>query len=505
MSLPKATDTAGDSPADVPTQGWRALRWNYTGNAVRSASQFLIGVVLARLLGPSDFGTVAVSWLMIGVGMLVADLGLGVVVVQRKELHDDDLRFVFTMQVCLGAILCAVNVALAAKVARYFGRPDAAPVFRAMSLLFLLQSFGATPLALMRRRLDFRKTQLVGICSYLVGYLAVGIPLAVGGFGVWSLVVAQLTQSAVSSVLALRRYAFSLKPTLSARSPGLGSSGLKVVGSNLASYGFLNLDSFVVGRLLGVDVLGVYGRAMALVAAPAGSLTAGLQGVLFAAAARFQSELPRLRRAYFGATSVIAALALPLFATTAAVSETVIGGVYGPRWMSAVPLLPPLALAAAASTLLGQAGSVLTGVNRVDIELRVQAFALVALVPTMIVAGHFSAQAVAWGLFAVQCLRAVWLMAALLNVLEARWSELLASLTWPVIAALTTAAVTRVADQVVAGIGAPGKLCIDVAIAAATLVACARLMGRRWLTGSHGAILVAGDRMPGVLRAWMNV
>jgi len=491
----------------LAARGARALRWNYLGNGLRVLSQFLVGVVLARLLGPDEFGTVAMAGLVVGMGALVADLGFGVALVQRPEVTEADVRFVATAQVATGALLTVAGAAAAPWVAAWFHQPGAAPLFRAMSAMFLLQSFGLTPLALLRRQLDFRGAQLVAVTSYLAGYLLVGVPMALAGFGPWSLAAAQLVQSALSSALALWRQPAPLRPLWRPPSPGLLGFGTKVIGTNLANWGLANTDALVVGRALGAADLGLYGRAMAVVLSPLNALTASLQGVLFAACARAQDDAGRLRRAWLGATSAVAALALPVFVTVAAVPEAVVGGLYGSGWAAAAPVLVPLALAMPVMAVMSLAGPVVTAVGRVGLELRVALLTLALSLPALVLAGRDSAEAVAWTVLAVQALRAWLMVGAVRSLVGASWAEVLASLRWPAAFALLTAACAAGADRLLAGAGAGAlaRLLADVATAGASLALCLRWLGPRWLGGTHGEFLRGEGRLPAVARRWLNV
>ncbi len=484
-------------------RGLEALRWSYLGHGVRALSQFLVGVALARLLGPEAFGTVAMAGLVIGAGALVADLGLGVVVVQRQALSACDVRWAFTMQVVSGALLTAAGVAAAGPLSAWFGAPAAAPVFRAMAAMFLLQSFGLVPLALMRRHLDFRGAQLVGVASYLGGYLGVGLPLALLGHGAWSLAWAQLVQAALSSALALRGWRLEPRPLFRSPSHGLAAFGVRVIGANLASWLLANADGVVVGRALGAAALGTYGRAMAVVLQPLTALTTSLQGVLFAAASRAQHDRPRLKAAWLGATSAVAALCLPVFATVAAVPEAVVAGIYGPAWLAAAPVLTPLALAMPAMGIMSLAGPVVTAAGRVGLELRASLLTLLVLAVALWLAGAGPLVAVAWAVVAAQVLRAALMVAAVRPVVGATWGEVAAALRWPAAFGLLTAGVTALLDAGLTGAAPPARLAADVAAAAAALLSCLRWLGRRALLGAHGDLLRAGEGLPPLVRRWV--
>ena len=180
MSVPVEDDP--QAPSNLLARSATALKWNYAGVLVRVACQLAIGVVLARMLGPAPFGVVAIAWLLIGACNLFADFGLAAALVQKEHVAERDIRFVFTCQVALGALLTGIGMLVADSVASYFGVPDAAAPLRAMFGLFLIQSIGQTSAALLRRSLDFRYLQQISIGSYLLGYLAIGIPGAVAGW-----------------------------------------------------------------------------------------------------------------------------------------------------------------------------------------------------------------------------------------------------------------------------------------------------------------------------------
>ena len=171
------------------------------------------------------------------------------------------MRYTFTVQICMGIILMAVVALSAPVLAGIFHQPKVVPVVRLMSFIFVLQTLGVVAVALLSRNMDFRGIQFARISSYLMGFFALGIPLALLGFEVWSLVVAQLTQTALFSMLSYAQVRHPIKPLFRSTSRSLGRFGLKVLSTNLVNYAIESIDSFFIGRFFDVVILGLYNRA----------------------------------------------------------------------------------------------------------------------------------------------------------------------------------------------------------------------------------------------------
>jgi PST family polysaccharide transporter len=374
-----------------------------------------------------------------------------------------------------------------------------------MALLFLIQPFGQTSSAMLARELAFKTNQIIKIISYLTGYVAVGIPLAYLGFGPWSLVAAQLVQSLLFAILAVYMSNVPMRLAIKPSSTGLFSFGSKVVGANLASWCISNLDSFVIGRMLAISDLGLYNRAMALVATPMGAATTSLQAVLFSACSHAQTDHDRLKRAYLAATATIGFICLPVFITVAFVPNTVILGLYGVKWAAAIPILIPLALAMPVNALLALVGPVLTAMNKVDLELRVQVISLLVMLPVLYLTAQYSLSTVAWGVLAVYILRWLLLVSAILRALNAKWLELFNAMLWPFICALIVALPTWGIDHLVIGLPSPVHLAVDMMAAVFILLLFTRLFGKSILKGFHGDYLLGAGRLPVPLRHWLKV
>lgn len=480
-----------------------AAKWSYAGNIARAVGQFLIGIVLARILGPKAFGVVAIAWLMISAGKLVSDFGFGAALVQRKELTPRDIQFAFTIQLLIGIGLTLVGIFSAPYVAGYFKQPEAAPVIKAMSFLFVVQSIGQTGTSLLSRQLEFKSIQLANVATYLLAYLGIGIPFALLGMGVWSLVVAQTLQ-AVSYAIAVV-WLSGMRPRLSLRpdSPGMFYFGAKVISANIASWGILNLDSAVAGRAFGVSDLGLYNRAMALAATPTATVTTSMQGVLFSSCARTQDNVGRVRSAYLGATGLLGLVTVPVFVTVALVPGTVVSAVYGSAWMKATTIVAPLALAMPVHAILALVGPVLMALNRVELEVRSQWLALLVMIPLLLLAAMYSLAALAWTVLMAYLVRLVLLVIAMRKVVPFSWGEWLRALLPAVLFTAMVAVPTFLADTF-AGLQEAGvRLMTDLAIAGALSALALRVIGPSIANGPMGNVI--GEQLPGIVRRWARI
>jgi O-antigen/teichoic acid export membrane protein len=492
------------SPAKVPILAWQALKWNYLGNLMRGLSQFVIGICLARLLGPEPFGIVAVAWLILGMGRLFADLGFGAALVQREQLSELHLRFIFTCQMTFALLLTFSGVLSADYIAAYFHKPEAALVIQAMFFLFMIDCPGQTAAALLRRSLNFKALQQITMVSYLAGYLMIGIPAAYLGLGVWSLVAAQLVQSLLSSLLLLRTASVPLIPYFHCDAPDIVRFGLKVTVANLSSWSISNLDTAFIGRAFGVIDLGLYSRALNLLNTPMSIIATGFQGVLFAACARAQNDAEKLKQIYLETNAAVAIICVPIFVTAAVVPETLILGVYGPQWQASIPLIQPLSLAVLVNVLLAIKGPILMAGNRVGVELRNQVYTVLLFVPLLLVAIRYSMVATAWTVFATYIVRWILLAVATLRITGATAVEYLRTFRIPVVFGAAVGGTAATVDSCVSFLPAFVRLVAVATVATLTVMALARHFGAIFLKGNLNT-LVKIDNLSGVVRKFLNV
>lgn len=459
----------------------RALSWNYLGTFTRLVLGFGINILLARLLGPKPFGELAVAMIIFSFGNLLASVGVGSALVQKESMTEEDIRFCFTVQMLVGAVMAVLLFVSAPALAIFFHQPGDTLILRVFSLIFLFQACGTTSTALLNREQDARHIQIISIVSYVISYLGIGIPLALRGAGIWSLVIAQLSQAFIGSLLSYLLVRHSVVPLLHPRHKGLLLFGLRILGANISSWGISNLDNTVVGRFAGQIPLGLYNRAFSLAAMPADSILSGLQRILLPAMSRVQSDTEKLQRVYAAAFGLVLMILAPIFAAMFVVPDVVILGLYGEKWSGAVAIFQPLALAIPIYAVMGLAGPLLAARGKPERELFMQLITVVVAAIAYTAAVQWSVLALSWTVLVVYILRFILLTNAANREIGGRWKDLMGTATPGLILSVVAATSAKIIDLALPRLNYPVRLGFIVLGTLLCVVVCFAIWSRQFL------------------------
>lgn len=378
--------------SDLGKQSVNAVKWSALGTIVQFVLQLGSQIVLARILGPENYGLFAMGMVVLTFSNFVADFGFAWNLVQAQTLHEDDIRFVFTWQLISGSVVAAILFICAPAIAGFFKESRVEDIVRWLSLACIINAITAPATNLLRRKLDLRALSIIQVASYAVGYLAIGIPLAYFGAGVWALVAAWLSQALCNLLLTIMRHPHSIKP-LFWYSGALAQSGmgLTVFVTNICNWLLNNLDRVLLGRFLNAQSVGLYAIGYNLANTPNSLLIGTLQPAFLTTGARIQSEPEVLRRAYLSVIATVWILIAPLFVLFAIVAQDLVGVLYGPAWASSGIVLAILALAMPAYVTWGMSTPILWNTERKHWESLLQ-------LPILAAAGiayyHFSSKGV---------------------------------------------------------------------------------------------------------------
>jgi O-antigen/teichoic acid export membrane protein len=427
----------GDS-GDVGRRTVRGMAWAY-GSYVGGRGLVLVStVILARVLTPSDFGVVALALTFMVFLDTVKDLGLGqaLIIAPARQLGAW-AQTAFGWSIVLGLGLTVATVLAAPLAAGFFHKPQLSGLLSLLGLNFLLRSFGATHLALARRRLDYRSRTASELADVITRG-TISIALALAGLGPMALVIGYLAGSSAAAVMIWHRVAWRPRARISTRHlRGMASFGgvltLVDVGQAFAH----ELDYLFIGRVLGTTPLGLYSIGFRLPELLIVNLSVVAGGVLFPAYALMDRE--RLRAAYLVSLRYTALLVLPMAVGLGFMARPVLLTLFGSQWEPAVPVMQVLCIYAVVVTLNIPAGTVYKVTGRAWILIAFTVPYVALLVVALSLFSSHGILAVATVMAAMQGIFSIagWTVAS--HMLDASPRQLLRALGGPVAAAVSMA------------------------------------------------------------------
>ena len=436
-----------EKKANLSSKGISAVFWGGFGSVLRAVLQIVTQIILARLLGPSEYGVFAIASIVLSFSKFFSDIGISYGLIQKKTVTDNDIKFVFTWQVILGAVVALAVFALSVPLSAFFKEPRVVPVIQVASIICFINAISSPSMNLLKRELDFKSLQTANVVSYIIGYIFIGIPLAVLGQQVWALIAAFISSETVCLIMMYRRSRHPIGLLLWQR----GDSHLLVYGSrvfitNVLNWIISNVDRVIIGRAFQTAEIGLYSLSYNLVSNPALTIIGVIQSALFSASARVQDDFDRLRKALLTMMGVVTLVLFPVFVGIAVAADTILQSLYGTAWLSAAELLRPIALAMPFYLLLGMATPLLWVSGQTQKEFVIQLPIALAFVAAAGAAALVSLEAVAWVVFGMYVVRASTIVTVTCRALDLRPSRVFRAMRGGMVTTAITAMLIGVVD-----------------------------------------------------------
>lgn len=330
-----------------------------------------LGLAVRHLTEPSRaFGTEVAAATIVGVGILVAEMGLGRALIQKRDAAEAHLAAAFWMGLIVSCSLAALFYLTARFLGEFFfDDAQVAAVLPAMASGLLFVGMGIVPRAQMERTFRFGHLAILDVCAAFSSGITLAL-LAVQGYEVWSLVWAYVIRQAVLGMgpwlfcPVNARASFSV---VDARV--LIGFGGKWTGSRLAGYVQQNLDYLLIGRFLGIEALGYYGLAYRLIAFPQTRVVQAIAKVTFPAFSALQDDVVRLGRAYLSTVKYVAVLVFPIMAGFFLLADPGVALLFKAEMAPAAAVLQVLCTAGALRSVASPAGLVYSALGRTGLAL----------------------------------------------------------------------------------------------------------------------------------------
>jgi O-antigen/teichoic acid export membrane protein len=324
------------------------VRWKLVSQVLREGTRLAIGILLARLLTPAEWGVAGMALAVVAFMAVLSEFALPHALVQRARITEADRSALFWTSLTLGFAVASLGIALSGFVADFFGEPQVQFLFAAACVGIAISSLEKVPGALLTRDFAFRSLEVRQIAATITGAV-VALILALAGAGSWAIIGNWLGTTTVSCLLLWLMTTWRPRLVFEWESfRNLLGFGGPLLGTQLLSYFQVNADKLLVGRYLGASALGAYAFAYQLMFAPIMNITFPLQGVLFPVFASIQDDKERLKAAWLRGKRLAVALVTPVFLTLAVVAPDLIPLLFGEKWDDAIPVLQLLCLAGVA-------------------------------------------------------------------------------------------------------------------------------------------------------------
>ena len=378
-----------DAPVAAPQRqgpgAQRALVWSFANTAFGKFGTLLISIVIARVLGPDEFGTYAVALVALAAVLSFNELGVSLAIVRWEGDPRRIAPTVATISVVASVAFFAIAWAATPAFVAVMGDPGATDVVRLMLVCVPLNGLVAVPAALLQREYQQGRRAAADQVNIWLGAV-ISVLLAVLGWGAMSLAIGRVVASVVFSAMLL---AFSPAPLrLGWNRDVVGPLlrfGMPLAGASIAVFAVGYADQVVVGSVLGTRELGFYVLAFNLASWPVTILSQPLRAVAPAAFARIQGDPVRMDVNFRAAYRLVLAVALPACAFLAGAAWPIVTFVYGDVWAPAALALQWLALQAAVRIVFELSYDFLAVKRRSAVLMLIQGVWLVALLPALIV------------------------------------------------------------------------------------------------------------------------
>ncbi|MES2634772.1 MAG: oligosaccharide flippase family protein [Pseudomonadota bacterium] len=468
----------------------RALKWSAATTVARFVLQLGSQIALARMLGPENFGVYGIALTVLTFASFLSGASFSWNLMLLPQVSDDDIRFSFTWQVIAGLLTAGAMFAAAPAIALFFDEPRVRGMVELMSLASFLGAASAPATCLLQRDLNFRTLGLIQLASYAVGYLGVGIPMALAGYGAWSLGVACVVQAAVVLIAAYIARPHPVRPLLRhAGGTEALQTGRTVFFTNIVNWLLSNLDRVVIGRALSAHFVGLYSMAYNLASIPNQLLLGALQPAFLATGARLQDDPRRLGQGWLLGLACILVLATPVAFVAALLSADLVNLLYGPAWADSAWVLSVLFLCLPAWACWGLSTPVLWNTGRRHQEYLLQLPLLAVAAPAWWFFAPSGIQGVAIVSALVIYARALVIVGAALAALQLRWTQVLPSVARGAALAAVCSLAVIAGQLAVSSVRFPG-VGLVVGASCAVLTMMIVLMVRPTLLGDSALVAI---------------
>jgi len=374
----------------VPKQGLKSatikgMFWNGIDKFAVQFGQFIIGIVLARILMPKDFGLIAMLSIFIAISQIFIESGMGTGLIQKKNRTERDFSTVFLFNFAVSIFSYIIIFIAAPFIAKFYGVEELTILTRVLSLNIVIGSISIIQRTKLTIEINFKSIAIVNIIATSVGGIS-GILFAYWGYGVWALVIKNLLFTASTSLLFILINKWKPDYRFSKDSfKELFGFGYKLLIAGIYAQTLRSLYNLFIGKYFSAQVLGYYDRANGYMQITEGTVTSILSQVTFPILASVQNDRSRMVEIYRRIIRMTAYFIIPSLTLLSLLADPFIRVILTAKWIEAVPFLQLLCFSRIFYPISVVNMNILNAIGRSDLFLKVDLSKFPIIVLTLII------------------------------------------------------------------------------------------------------------------------
>jgi O-antigen/teichoic acid export membrane protein len=350
-------------------QAIAGIKWTTAASIINSLLQIVQLAILARLLDPTDFGLMALVMVVIGFSQMFIDMGVSNALIYKQKITIEQLSSLYWLNIIIGLLLFILLIVVSPFVSNIYENQKLTSVINLVAITFLIKPWGQQFMVLLQKNMQFNAIAKTDIASRFISFIFV-IVLAYKNFGVYSIAIGTVI-FAIFSTIGYNFYGRNLyKPKLFLNIKLLKSFlgfGLFQMGEKIINYFSTQFDTILIGKLLGIETLGIYNVAKSIVSKPSAIINPVVTKVTFPLMSKFNNDISQLKSVFLKTMNYLSFANFPVYFLLVILARPIVLIMFGEEWESAIPIVQILSLTFLLRAIGNPSGSLLLSKGKANV------------------------------------------------------------------------------------------------------------------------------------------
>jgi teichuronic acid exporter len=374
------------------------LVWSFIDNFSRQGITFIIGIILARLLSPREFGLIGMTTIFLAISQAISESGFTTALIRKKNCTQVDYSTVFYFNIVIGFGLYAILFLSAGSIGRFFNEPQLYLILQILGISIILNALSIVQRARLIKLVNFKLQAKISVVSSTASGL-IGIALALSGWGIWSLVARITLDSTFTTILLWIWNAWRPSIVFSQNTfKEMFNFGYKLLISTMIDTLYKNIYLLIIGKYYSAIDLGYYTRANQFKNLASQSIGSVIQRVSFPILAEIRDDIPQLKSAYRRLIKSTALITFAIMMLLAASSESLILNLIGEKWSDSIFYLQLLCFVGMFIPIQALNLNMLNVVGRSDLFLKLEIIKKIIAIPAIVLGVMYGIDIMIYGM-----------------------------------------------------------------------------------------------------------